>query len=240
MSINELGLFEGKNFFCGMKTIFISSLLLLLSISAVSAQRLTISLGPAFPIADFGNEEVTNEKAGNATVGLGFKVKNEFLPGSVITPSLMGFYYSNGITGGQFEEVFPQYDFKSQQGYRQGGGGVGVTIQTRKEGINVGMTIDVGIANFSSASYIIEDTKTGASVIVHKKTINTPFVMVGAMVKIPAGKKTTVNFSLDYAHAHTDFGALSYSQKGLTFGTSPKLDINYQALVSHIGLSFNF
>jgi hypothetical protein len=205
----------------------------------VSAQRINVGIGPSFAVGDYGNAEFTNTKASQASIGYCVKASNEFFPGSIITPTVFVFYNSNPMVGGEVEVLLPSVDFVALNPYHQYGGGVGLHIQTRKEGISVGLSGNLGMANYTSASYLLQDMKSANYLKVKPKSILSGVFMVGGFVKIPVAERVSVNVSVDYMWGNIDYGILDVESGGLNF-TIPSIgETPFSAVSAQFGFSFN-
>ncbi len=209
-------------------------------IKFVSAQLVSVSIGPSFAVGDYGNMEVTNEKASQADIGYTVKITNEFFGGHIVSPSVFLLFNNNAMSAGQFEVVYPTIDFIPLSPYSQVAGGFGLNVQTKNKGMNVGVSGNIGLANYTMASFMLDDLKSSDYVKVKPKSVTGAMFFVGYFMKIPISNGVLFNLNVDYMMGDVDYGTLSMESHGIGYSSTEGVKLPFRAISAQVGLSFNF
>ncbi len=211
----------------------------LMCIRFASAQLISVSMGPSFAVGDYGSKEFTNAKGSQAGVGLNAKISNSFFPTSIVSPTAFIFFNNNSMTSGEIEALFPRLDYIPLSPYRQFGAGIGLTVQSKQKGINAGVSGNIGVADYASAGFVLNDMKSTNYVKVKPNNVAGMIYSFGGFVRIPVSERVTLNVNVEYWGGKVDYGELEYESQGMYYSSPVDVKIPVQFIAAQVGFSVN-
>ncbi len=202
---------------------------------------LALSLGPSFPVGNFGSNDLNNEKAGLAKLGTITDFSFAYRFGKNIGLAAMLRWQSNGINTDalltEAKNIDPTITWKvTSENWKLNGilAGIYSSFPVGTSSTCFEVRTMIGYMSATLPQYSLSGTYNGVTLIskVNSQSTSTVAFLLGAGFRLSAGKKVSILMNVDYSVATAEFIHVSNTTN---FGSSSNFDFKQEMKTVNMG-----